>query len=252
MSLPSYTVVANWKMYLLPEQTVAFIEHNYKPLAELATTNHTIVLCPSFEALFMVKHAANDLPLAIGAQDCSAYAHGAYTGQVAAASLKQLGCGYCIIGHSETRKLSHQSDTLIAEKMAQLFAHDITPIICVGETKQEREHGTTAQVLQRQLAPIVAELTARKDAKKLHIAYEPLWAIGSGTVAHAEQITDAFATITDCMQTAMRQHAINLLYGGSVTGDNVKALTSVHNLGGFLVGSASTDFQAFKKIVDCL
>lgn len=253
MNTHSYTIIANWKMYLLPEQAVAFIEQNFKELSDLSSTKtKQLVLCPSFEAVFMVKQAAEDIPLSVGAQDCSTHQPGAYTGQIAAESLKQLGCTYCIVGHSETREYQRQTSTHIAEKMIALLNNNITPIVCCGENTQERNQNKTEQVLHEQLTPVFAELKKRTAPKKIIIAYEPLWAIGSGVAAQKEQIEHACSTITHLAEKQQCAGAFSLVYGGSITASTVPPLKTITQLDGFLVGKASTDFQELKKIVDCL
>ena len=181
-----------------------------------------------------------DTDIKLGAQDCAPELTGAYTGQVSASSLKELGCDYCIIGHSEQR--NHQSDGIIADKAQVLISQGITPIICVGETHEQREALQTNQVIKNQLESI---LKLNMNNLQPIIAYEPIWAIGTGILPTNTQIIKAIDFIKSCFEsTDMR-----MIYGGSITSETSEALKEIENLDGFLIGKASTDIQELEKIV---
>lgn len=147
-----FIIVANWKSQLTFHQTLALCEGNLEGYGDLGDAKGIeTVICPSFEALHAVALTLQDTAIQVGAQDCSAFKQGAYTGQVTAASLAEVGCTYCIIGHYESRTHLHETDQLVAEKMQQLVTVGIEPILCIGETEQEREAGYTFQALTRQL-----------------------------------------------------------------------------------------------------
>ena len=247
-----FILVANWKMYFLPEQAVALIEEQYKEIDALCrNTKNSFVVCPSYEAIFMIQQATRELPVCIGAQDCSAYPSGAYTGQVSAASLKQLGCSYSIVGHSEVRAHNKQTNQEITQKVAQLLQNNITPIVCCGESQKEQENNLIAVVLEQQLSPIFTELNSHK-ANTIIVAYEPIWSIGTGQSAQPEQIATALTCIKNIANKHNYSGRLSILYGGSVNSTTIKTLKKINNLDGFLIGSASTNFQELKKIVDSL
>jgi triosephosphate isomerase len=249
MSRKRCTVIANWKMQFTFNQARSFIEQHKDEMTQLAAMfpSTSIVLCPSFETLYYTKQALLDTQIHIGAQDCSPYVSGAYTGQVSAQSLAQLGYSYCIIGHSERRRYCHESNQEIAHKLKQLLAAGIKPVVCIGESMEEYQAGKAITVLTDQLLPIVEHLKTQQSIDSILIAYEPLWAVGTGNVASAEYLADIFDWIT--FQTASLKNKPSLLYGGSINGDNAESLAHLSKLDGFLVGGASLDFQKFKKIV---
>ncbi len=239
--------VGNWKMQLPYTRSIAYIDTNQDNLRTLAQ-NNAIVLCPSFDALANIGMLLKDTNIALGAQDVSAHASGAYTGQVSATSLKEVGCDYCIVGHSERRQYNGETSKQVAQKIAQLAAKNITPIICIGETQAHRQQGITTDILQEQLNPVI-DMIKTTPIEHLCIAYEPIWAIGTGNVASNDEIAQALGWIRQYLSQAASIAKIRLLYGGSVNPDNARTLVSIEGLGGFLVGGASTDFQKFEKIV---
>lgn len=238
-----FLLVANWKMQLTYNQAVNAARMYADYFGDVP-----FVLCPSFESLSAIKHELAKTRIMLGAQDVSAYPMGAYTGQVSAASLKELGCSYCIVGHSEQRTYNHETDSIIAQKVELLLMMGITPIICVGETAEQRDAGQTRDVVRSQLASLMPVLD-QKSAITLYFAYEPVWAIGSGeqsTVDHvaavAEDIKDYFSPWDDSWK-------IRVLYGGGVTAETAREFRVMWGLSGFLIGGASIDFQKFKNIV---
>lgn len=237
--------VANLKMQLSFNQTRAYAcDNNWHPLTN--DRRLTIVICPSFDALYAL--ATEKVPFALGAQDCSAYPPGPYTGQVLAESLAQIKCSYCIIGHAETRSLLGQSDELIARKANRLLEHNITPIICLSSDSalvQNELNGT----LIPQIAPLIAHLPKQAIQKHLYVAYEPLWAIGTGQEASPEHIATVLTIVRELVQELRSSYTIKFLYGGSVTEKNASILKKIPGLDGLLIGKAALDFKKFETIV---
>lgn len=245
--MASFTYIANWKMNVSLQQAKRFYEEHWEDLDNLtATTNSSVVLCPSFVALNIYSTGLPSKNLHLGAQDCSPYTSGPYTGDIDALSLHQLGCTFCIVGHSERRRTHQESNELIAQKVAQLQLQKITPIVCIGESAQEKEAGKTLAILEQQLKPVLTVTAATEGS--LCIAYEPIWAIGSGNTPHLNDLTHTIATVKNYVETYTHKK-IPFLYGGSVTSENISALRTVPLLSGVLIGSASTDFNSLKKIV---
>jgi triosephosphate isomerase (TIM) len=242
-------VVANWKMAMTHSQALSWFENHKRELFNLAqSTATTIIMCPSYTELEAIGQLIQTTPIALGAQNCAVQERGSYTGDISVLSLKELGCSYCIIGHTEQRKYHHETDGAVADKTRLLIGHNIKPIICVGEKSFERASGMTIQVLKEQLDKIIP-LYKQAPAMPLCIAYEPVWAIGTNQIP----TNDELYTITSWMRTYVQSYDAQitfiLLYGGSVTDTTIQELKKVTTLDGFLLGKASLDFQVFKKIV---
>ena len=259
-------IIANWKMNLTYEQEILWVQEHRDELIELLKlSEHNIVeqkqhancinitLCPSFLSLAQIAKLVQGTKITVGAQTCSTHLSGAYTGQISAVSLKNLGVTYALVGHSEERALG-VSDELLVQKFSCLVQAGITPIVCVGESKVERDTGKTKQVITEQLMLFRDFIYFCKNTHKTnfdenlawYIAYEPIWAIGTGAVPTAVDLQNACNTIHDLCPTA------RILYGGSVSETTVSAYTALAKLGGFLVGSASLDFKQLKKLVQLL
>jgi triosephosphate isomerase len=236
-------------MYLTANQARSLAQICAAQLNDLCRENDIkLVLCPSAEAINGVVQAIADADaLAVGAQDCASEQSGAFTGQVAAASLKEIGCAYVIIGHSELRVRGAESDDQLEKKLQQALAAELTPIFCIGETLQEKKADQTNHVIKEQLAPLKKAMASFKSLKKAYIAYEPVWAIGSGLVPDAPTIENVCAQLDQELQGYSDR--VRYLYGGSVDADAARWLWQVPHLAGLLVGKASTDFQLLKKIV---
>lgn len=246
-----YTIIGNWKMYFPFTQSIEWIKNNRSALQELQQqSQHTIALCPSFDSLSSINKELKNNAIGLGAQDCSNHELGAFTGQVAAKSLAEIGCSYCIIGHSERRNYQQETSDEVAQKLQQLLQNNITPILCIGETQQEYGQQLTFSVLEKQLAPISDVLQAYAQAETtLYIAYEPVWAIGSGIIPENEYLRQVYDHIRTLTKQYPNNQAIRFLYGGSVNGQTAATLKQVREIEGFLIGKASTDFQELKKIV---
>jgi len=240
-------IAGNWKMYKTARQAAETI----RVLADFVrgVQGVEIVICPPFTALSAAVKAAEGSSVAIGAQDCYWEAEGAFTGEVAVPMIADLGCSYCLVGHSERRQFFAETDATVDKKVAAVLAHGLTCIACVGETLQEREAGQTFGVLDRQVRQ---GLTRHLASPRLVIAYEPVWAIGTGKTATPAQAQEAHSFIRGVVEKAANPaaaQALRILYGGSVKPDNIATLMAQPDLDGGLVGGASLDAASFSKIV---
>ncbi len=239
--------IANWKMQKSVTQSVEFCSAHFESLKVLsADTAIDLVICPSFPALLILNEMLADTMVHIGAQHCSPHESGAYTGQVSAESLKEAGCTYSIVGHSEQRMYNGVTDQDVANAANHLCQNKIEPIICIGETKQEFENNTAFSVLEKQLDPVLSIL--KNTNQPITIAYEPVWAIGTGTVPENDYLTTVFKHIS-ALLTKVHSGPWRIVYGGSVSEETIAAFKNIPALSGFLIGGASLDFKKFEKIV---
>ncbi len=208
-----------------------------------------VLVCPPFVYLAEAHELLKGSPVLLGAQDASAEAQGAYTGEVSATMLKEVGCSHALVGHSERRSLHGESDELVARKFKAVVAAGLTPILCVGETLQEREAGATRTVVQRQLEAVFSVATPDELARGI-VAYEPVWAIGTGHTASPEQAQEVHASIRHAVaaRSARMASELRILYGGSVKGVNAQTLFAMPDIDGGLVGGASLDAGDFLAI----
>lgn len=207
-----------------------------------------IVICPPFTAIAPVYNVIKDSNIRLGAQNMFFEDEGAYTGEISGEFLKSIGCEFIIIGHSERRKYFNETDIDVNKKIKKAMAFGLTPIVCVGETLEEREKGNTEEVVKRE---IVGALQEQTDKDKIIYAYEPIWAIGTGKTAHPEDANKIHKLIRDIIKTDFRidETSIRILYGGSVKPSNAKALLSQPDIDGSLVGGASLDAKSFVEII---
>lgn len=240
--------IANWKMNCTPHAACELAQTYCDKNSELHAEESTIVICPSVDALAVCAHILAESPIKIGAQTVSPFPLGAHTGQIAAQSLGEIGCSHAIIGHSERRSECHETNQEIAEQLKQLIAHNIRPIICIGETQQEHKAGASKIVLERQLELLIPIL---QNHPKVHpiIAYEPVFAIGTGIVPEPAYLKDMFAWLKDHLFALVASQPITLIYGGSVSEATIGDLKAIPEIQGFLIGGASLEFQKFQKIV---
>lgn len=235
--MKQYLVVANWKMYFSYQEATAWAKTHLPNLTPLMHNSPiSLVLCPSYEALSTIAQITQNSSVMLGAQDCSAYERGAYTGQISARSLKQIGCAYTIIGHSEARTYHHESDKTVCLKLAQLFEHALTPIICISD--------------RTQLEPLLPTL-AQHQEKMVWVAYEPLSAIGSDQMPSAKHLNEMYAMLAKICRENNLQN-IDFMYGGNVNEHTITTIKNVSGINGVLVGRASTDFQKIKTIVSLM
>ncbi|MGZ5158459.1 MAG: triose-phosphate isomerase [Caldimonas sp.] len=236
-------VVGNWKMNGSRAGNAALLE----ALKAASPFAAQVAVCVPTPYLGEVAATLQGSPIAWGAQDCSSHASGAFTGEVSAAMLAEFGCRYVIVGHSERRALHGESDRLVADKAAQALACGLTPIICVGETLAEREAGHTDAVVARQLGAAIDQLG--QAIAKVVVAYEPVWAIGTGKTASPAEAEAVHARLRAQLASASAQAAtVSILYGGSVKADNAALLFGQADIDGGLIGGASLNAEQFTVI----
>jgi triosephosphate isomerase (TIM) len=241
-------IAGNWKMY----KTAGAARELARAVREGAARGDVeVVLAPPFTALAAVAEVLRGSPLGLGAQNMHHEVEGAFTGEVSPVMLRDLGCSHVILGHSERRQLFGETDDGVARKAKAAFAHGLTPIVCVGETLAERESDRTTEVVERQLERALRELSADQLAVGV-VAYEPVWAIGTGRTATPEQAQEVHAFIRRRVTASHGEAAaaaLRILYGGSVKPENIGALMAQADLDGALVGGASLEAASFLKIV---
>ncbi|HVF54827.1 MAG TPA: triose-phosphate isomerase [Pyrinomonadaceae bacterium] len=244
-------IAGNWKMYKLVADSVA-TAIALKPL--VANANHCeVVIAPVFTALKTVADRLEGSNIKIAGQDCSTESkHGAHTGEVAADMLRDAGASYVIVGHSERRQFYCETDSFVQRKTVAALAAGLSVIMCVGETLEQRESGTAESVVRGQLEGGLRELTA-SDLDRIIIAYEPVWAIGTGRTASPEQAQEMHAFVRRVFAERFTQaaaDALRILYGGSVKPDNVAGLMKQPDVDGALVGGASLEAESFAQLVN--
>jgi triosephosphate isomerase len=242
-------IAANWKMFKTVHESVVFAKEFRAMVKDVIDVE--IVVAPPFTALHAVAEAVRNSPVGVAGQNVHWEREGAFTGEISAGMLKEAGAEYVIIGHSERRRLFHETDETVNLKvMAALGAH-LTPIVCIGETLDERERDETLTVLDRQIKAGFDGLTGEQVAS-LVIAYEPVWAIGTGRNATPQQAGEAHAHIRSRLRQwfgAPAADQCHVIYGGSVKPDNIHELVLLPDVDGALVGGASLDVRAFGDIV---
>jgi triosephosphate isomerase (TIM) len=242
-------IAANWKMYKTVHEAVAFAKEFRVMVKDV--TDVEIVVAPPFTALHAVADAARNSNIGVSGQNLHWEREGAFTGEVSAAMLKEAGADYVIIGHSERRRMFHETDETVNRKLIAALGAHLTPIVCIGETLEERERNETLAVLDRQIKAGLDSLTGDQVAG-LVLAYEPVWAIGTGRNATAAQAGEAHAHIRSRLRQwfgAPAADQCHVIYGGSVKPDNIHELIMLPDVDGALVGGASLDTRAFHDIV---
>jgi len=242
-------VAGNWKMHGSRGANASLV-------SEILAAGHgddgpEVLVCPPYPYLWEVGKALKDSGIALGAQDVCAEAVGAHTGEVSAAMLVDVGCTYAIVGHSERRALYGEDDQLVARKFVAAQREGLTPILCVGETLDEREAARTEQVVLRQLDAVI-DVAGLDAFGKAVLAYEPVWAIGTGKTATAEQAQEMHAFIRSLIEESFdleTAERTRIQYGGSVKSGNIAGLMSMPDIDGALVGGASLEAGEFLKIV---
>lgn len=240
-------VVGNWKMNTSQAEAVALAADVARGISDL-DGSVGVGVCPPFVWLEAVTERTQGSPVRVGAQNVAVEEKGAFTGEVSASMLADLGCAYAIVGHSERRALFGETDEIVAAKAAQALSHGLTPIVCVGETLDERRAGRVEEVV---LGQLVGSLSGIEEATRLVIAYEPVWAIGTGETATPEQARETHALIRGWLRERYGSSgdSIPILYGGSVKPDNADDLFRQADVDGGLVGGASLDAAGFVEIV---
>jgi triosephosphate isomerase len=244
-------IAGNWKMYKLLSEAVD-TALALKPL--VANANHCdVVIAPVFTALKNVSSRLEGSNIKVAAQDCAAESkHGAHTGEVAADMIKDVGCSHVIVGHSERRQHYGETDASVNAKTKSAILAGLVAIVCVGETLDQREAGSAAEVVKSQIIKGLDGLTVA-DTERIIIAYEPVWAIGTGKTATPEQAQEMHGVIRQTVSEAHGKEVaerVRILYGGSVKPDNIVELMSQEDVDGALVGGASLEAESFAKIVN--
>jgi triosephosphate isomerase len=242
-------IAGNWKMYKTVAEAVAFVKELRGAVKGI--TDVEIVLAPAFTALHAVAEAARDSNIGVSAQNLYWEREGAFTGEVSAGMVKEAGAEYAIVGHSERRRLFGETDALVNRKAMAAMAAALTPIVCIGETLEERERAETFAVLDQQIKDGLDQFTA-VQVVDIIVAYEPVWAIGTGRTASAAQAQEVHAHIRKRLRQwfgADAADACHVIYGGSVKPDNIRELIAEPDVDGALVGGASLDVRGFADIV---
>ena len=252
-----YILVANWKMNLSFKESLEFGRINTDNLHEFLSkkTAPQLIICPSFTSLYPLSTFFKSSSVQLGAQDCSSHPKGNHTGQVSANNLQEIGCQFCIIGHSEQRAQHHETDEQISQKFIHLIDYGISPIICIGETKKEHSQKKTLTVLEKQLSALSSLLKDTGLIRKglpLCIAYEPIWAIGTGSIPTQDHLEMVFSWLKTTLKEPFFEIEWKFLYGGSVNEKTVYTIKNNQNIDGFLVGGASTQFDQLKKLLQAL
>ena len=244
-------IAGNWKMNMLPNEAIAFIDE-FIPLVK--DTQNEVILCVPYTDLFYALLSAQNTNIKIGAQNMHWAEKGAYTGEVSAKMLKAIGVEYVIIGHSERRSYYNETDESVNKKIKAAFENELKPIVCVGETLEEREAGKTADIITNQTRLALSGLTD-EQIKNTIIAYEPIWAIGTGKTATSEDANNSIKEIRKEIEKIYGKEVaecVIIQYGGSVKSSNAKELFSTSDIDGGLVGGASLVPDEFAKIVNSI
>ena len=242
-------IAGNWKMNMLPNEAISFIEE-FAPLVK--DTEDEVILCVPYTDLFYALMTAQDTNIKIGAQNMHWKENGAYTGEVSGKMLKAIGVEYVIIGHSERRQYFNETDETVNKKIKAAFENGLKPIVCVGESLEQREAGITNQVITNQVKLALEGLTA-EQVKNTIIAYEPIWAIGTGKVATSEDANNSIIAIREEIKRIYGHdvsESVIIQYGGSVKSTSAKELFTTSDIDGGLVGGASLKAEEFSKIVN--
>ncbi len=243
-------VAGNWKMNKTLSEAQDLAREITRQLAESVDVD--VVLCPPFTALKAVGDIVSDTLVKLGAQNMHWEASGAYTGEVCAAMLRDIYCHYVIVGHSERRQYFHETDENVNRKVKAALAANLTPIVCVGESLAEREAAQTEAVIGRQLRFGLAELGS--DLRRIVVAYEPVWAIGTGRTASPAQAQEVHAFIREALTQMSDENtaqSVRIQYGGSMKPGNAKELLEQPDIDGGLIGGAALDARSFVDIVRC-
>lgn len=242
-------IVANWKMYKSIKEAKDFIE-SIIPL--VGSSKRRIFIAPSYPAIATSVEAAGNSPIVIGAQNIHDQIEGAFTGEVSARMVKECGARFTIIGHSERREYFQEGNLLINRKLKRALKERLIPVLCVGETLQEREGGLVEVTLATQLKECLSNLS-EEEVRQVVIAYEPVWAIGSGKTATKDEAQDVHAFIRNYIQDSIGRKIADdlpILYGGSVRPENISGLMAEPDIDGALVGGASLNVMSFAQIVN--
>lgn len=242
-------LIGNWKMHKTAAEAGTYVSEFSLLIRDVTTVD--IILAPPFTALRVVADSVRDTAIGLAGQDVHWDPQGAFTGEVSPTMLNDSGCQSVIIGHSERRHLFHENDHTVNQKVKAAMAHQLTAVMCIGETREERESGKTSDVISRQLAAGLAGIDAI-DTTQLILAYEPVWAIGSGTSATPTQADEVHGELREHLGrqfTTSIAGSIRIIYGGSITTENIQALLAMPHIDGGLVGGACLDPGIFARMI---
>jgi triosephosphate isomerase len=240
-------VAGNWKMYKTPIEGQAFVEDFVNLMLNIDGVE--VIFCPPFSALFNIDVVLSETPYKLGAQNCHWETEGAFTGEVSVSMLENCGVDYVIIGHSERRHVFNETDDWINRKVKSVLNGGLKPILCIGETLDQRKSNETKDVLYQQLKEGLKGVDKLDD---VIIAYEPVWAIGTGETATLEQVSEAHKWVRNILSEFYSEDIANdtsILYGGSVKPANAGELFEINDVNGFLIGGASLSIDPFKEII---
>ena len=239
-------VIGNWKMHSSTASANALVSELLEGLAELGSVE--VGVCPPYPYLASLANKISGTGLGLGAQNCADQPEGAFTGEVAAAMLADVGCRYVLLGHSERRSLYAETDAGVVAKTAQVLSQSMCPVVCVGETLEQREAGNTLAVVGEQLGAVLAAFSAQ-ELKTMVVAYEPVWAIGTGLTASPEQAQEVHKALREQLASSDTSlGALRILYGGSVKAANAEELFGQPDIDGGLIGGAALKAEEFLAI----
>ncbi len=234
-------IAGNWKMHKNQAESLEYVQL-FKPEIEETDESRDIILCAPFTSLSLLSKSLHGSPIGLGAQNIHWEDSGAYTGEIAGSMLTEIGVSYVVVGHSERRQYFGETDETVNLRLKAAQKHKITPILCVGETKAQRDAGETEKVIIKQLDQDLIDI----DQNKLIIAYEPIWAIGTGDTCDAKEANRVIGLIRD----RLTNKNVSIQYGGSVKPDNIDEIMAQPEIDGALVGGASLDPKGFARIVN--
>ncbi|MCH8326048.1 MAG: triose-phosphate isomerase [Bacteroidetes bacterium] len=244
-------IAGNWKMHNNLSESQNLVTKLVNGLND-QNINREVIICPPFTSLTEVSNLLSGTKIELGAQNMHFENKGAFTGEISADMLKSIGCKYVILGHSERRNIFGETDELINRKIKQALISELTPIFCMGETLEQREDGITNDVIKKQISEGMKGLS-EEDVNKIIIAYEPIWAIGTGKTATPEQAQEVHKFIRSLLRENFSENSsqnIPVLYGGSVKPDNAEDLLAKEDIDGALVGGACLDVDSFISIIN--
>lgn len=241
-------LAGNWKMNTLAPESAALVMDILERISKLSITKSKILVCPPFTSLEAVYDVIKDSQIFLGAQNCHFEPKGAFTGEISISMLKQAGCSHVIVGHSERRTYFAETDEMINKKLKALTNHAMVPVFCIGETLAERQRSETFSVLRRQLDIGLLEL----ESSGFVVAYEPVWAIGTGISATDDQVNEAHTWIRNYLIEKYGDNGadIHILYGGSLNDKNAESILGIADVNGGLIGGASLNAESFVKIIE--
>ena len=239
-------IAGNWKMNMLPNEAIEYVN---KLEGLVKDSKNEVIICVPYTDLFYVLNIAQGTNITVGAQNMHFAEKGAYTGEVSGKMLKSIGVEYVIIGHSERRQYFNETDETVNKKIKSAFENELKPIVCVGETLEQREAGEAYNVITSQTQKALDGLSNEQVANTI-IAYEPIWAIGTGKTATKEDAEEVIKAIRDMVRELFSNDDVPILYGGSVKPENAQELFTMPNIDGGLVGGASLKPDVFEKIVN--